>query len=78
MTFAVTSIDPIVCGWTTTPTVASEPPMRVPIRAVSVPPDSVAVPWLGVAETKLTVLGSMWVSVTPVAAPVPRFWMANV
>ena len=55
MTFTVTSIEPIACGWTTTPTVAPEPPMSVPIRAVSVPADSVAVPWLAVAETKVTV-----------------------
>ena len=51
--------------------VAVAPSARLPRFPVTVLPAPVAVPWLAVAETKVTLLGSVSVTVTPVASDGP-------
>ena len=58
---------------TTVATVATAPFNTVPNAQVTTPPASLQVPWLGVAEIKLTSAGNGSVSVTPVASEGPLF-----
>ena len=47
------------------------PFVTLPILHVTVPPASLQVPWLDVAETKLVPAGKGSVKITPVAVPGP-------
>ena len=73
MTEAVLVIIPCTVGSTTMSTVAVAPFPIVPRLHVTVPPDSLHDPWLGVAERKVTVDGSWSVTLTPDDASGPLF-----
>src|SRR5229473_5788785 len=53
--------------------VALAPEARLPTEQVTVPEAKVQVPWLEVAEPKVTPLGRVSVTVTPVAGDGPLF-----
>src|SRR5438270_277811 len=72
LTVAVFVIGPAVAGVVTLMViVALAPEARLPTEQVTVPEALVQVPWLEVAETKVTPAGRVSVTVTPVAADVP-------
>ncbi|MBS1252590.1 MAG: hypothetical protein MAG451_01631 [Anaerolineales bacterium] len=52
-------------------TVADSPTVRVPSSQVTVPPASLQLPWLGVAESKVAPAGRGSVIVTPGASKGP-------
>lgn len=70
VTVAVLEIGPVVPESTVTVTVTvAVPPLTIlPSVPVIVPAALVAVPWLDVAETKVTPAGKTSVTVTPVAS----------
>ena len=57
--------------------VAVEAAVRVPRLQVTTPPLCVQVPCVAVAETKVTLAGSVLVMVAPVASATPRFCTAT-
>src|SRR5437870_4535502 len=68
LTVAVLVIDPAVAGAVTVMViVALAPEARLPTVQVTVPDACVQVPWLEDAETKVTPLGRVSVTTTPVA-----------
>src|SRR5881396_2189084 len=58
--------------------VALAPEGRLPTEQVTVPDACVQVPWLELAETEVTPLGRVSVTVTPVAALGPLFFATTV
>jgi len=72
-TETVLVINPAVLGVTTISIRAVAAFANVPRLQVAVPLNSEQVPWLGVAETKVTLGGSTSVTVTPEAASGPLF-----
>src|SRR3989442_1667601 len=58
--------------------VALAPEARLPTEQVTVPDALVQVPWLALAETKVTPAGSGSVTVTPVAGDGPLFLATTV
>jgi hypothetical protein len=70
-TLALLVITSTTVGLTTILTVAVAPLARFPTLQVTVPPDRVQLPWLGVAETKATLEGNVSVTSTPVASDGP-------
>ena len=62
---------PTACGVTLIATVALAVLASVPSEQVTVPEACEQLPWLGVAETKVTPAGSVSVSVMPVALEGP-------
>jgi len=77
-TEAVLVIVPAALGFTTMSIVAEDPFVIVPRLHVTVPPDSVQEPWLGVAETNVTVGGNVSVTSTSEAASGPLLMTASV
>jgi hypothetical protein len=78
VTLAELLIVPEVLGVTTIVTVAFAPSPMLPRLQVTVPPDSLHVPWLGMAEPKGTPVGSVSVSTTPVAVSGPMLVTVSV
>ena len=77
---AVLVIVPVVDGATVTITVvvAAAPSAMLPRSTVNTPLAKLSVPWLGVAETKVTPVGRVSVMVTPVAAEGPLLVVVSV
>ena len=75
---AVFVIVPAVVGVTTMVTVALAPFDSVPMLQVTVLPDLLHVPCVDVADTYVTLAGSVSVSVTPVAVSGPLFFTPTV
>jgi hypothetical protein len=76
VTVAVLTTDPVPFGITTMSIMTIIPsPMsgRLPRLHVTIPYNSAQVPWLELAETKVTPAGRMSNKVTPVASRGPRF-----
>src|SRR5689334_18754338 len=70
-TVAVELMDPSTVGLTTRVMVAVAPTPRLPRLAPNRPLEKLNVPWLTVAETKLTLAGRVWFTATPAAASGP-------
>jgi hypothetical protein len=77
-TEAVFVINPAVLGVTTISTVAVAVFANVPTEQLTVPFNSEQVPWLAVAEEKVTLGGSTSVTVTPDATSGPLFVTVSV
>jgi hypothetical protein len=71
VTRAVLVIVPVAPGVTTIVTVAVAPLAKFPMLQVTIPPDCVQLPWLGVAVPYATLEGNVSVIVTPVAGNGP-------
>ena len=78
MTVASFVIVPASGGVTVISTVALASSASVPRSQVTVPVDSVQVPWLGLAEPKATPAGRVSVTCTPVAACGPALCTVSV
>ena len=63
--------EPAAVGVTTRVTVADAPLANPPSEHVTLPPDGLQPPWLGVADTNVTPAGSTLVKSTPLAADGP-------
>jgi hypothetical protein len=74
VTLASFAIVPVLWAVTTIWTVALSSSASVPSAHVTVPLASAHVPCEGVAESKVTSVGSVSVSSTPVALWGPEFW----
>lgn len=77
-TDAVLVMVPAESGLTTMSIVAVAPLPIVNRSHVTVPPDSTQLPWVGVAETNITLGGSWSMTVTPRAASGPLFVTVSV
>jgi hypothetical protein len=77
VTLAWLVMGPCACGRTLIDAVALPPLLIVPSAQVTVPDDSVQVPCEAVAESNVTPLGSVSVSVTPVAPEGPALLTAS-
>ncbi len=71
-------IVPVALGVTSILTVACAPFARLPRLHVTTPLNSLQLPWLGVADTKLTPAGSVSVTTTLVASSGPLFVIVRV
>jgi hypothetical protein len=71
LTLTLLVIDPVVPGVTTIVTLAVPPLGKFPTSQATAPADGMQLPWLGVAETKVTLDGNVSVTVTRVAAEGP-------
>ena len=79
LTVAVLVMVPAVAGAVTVMVnVELAPEARLPTEQVTVPEALVQVPWLEDAETKVTPLGRVSVTVTPVAGDGPLFLAVSV
>jgi hypothetical protein len=77
-TEAVFVMVPTALGVTTMSIVAVAELPTVPREQVTVPPDSLQEPWLGVADSKVTLDGRVSVTSTLCASSIPLFVTASV